>query len=149
MIFLVLVIPAHAQISAEEAFKKVFDVLTEKEIKLEGDLLPKLTSRAWESLSYINEAESYQPEDLQEAVPDYYHFTKDKVIIRLINQGNYNEYGVELELAYRLKEGYIEILDMKTGEMKDKWRLMYLDDNYMALDMGDLRVFFTHTANQE
>ncbi len=141
---------AGAQITAEEAIQKVFDILTLEEPQLQGDLQKNLTSGAWESLSYLNETnESYEPGDLQEAVPDYYHFMAEKVIIRLINQSNYNEYGMELEISYRLHKGHIELLDGKTKALKDRWEIMYLDANYLALDMGDLRVFFTHTPNQE
>ena len=34
-------------------------------------------------------------------------------------------------------------------EVKDRWQLLYLDENYLALKMDALRVFFAHTASQE
>ncbi|MDZ7848190.1 MAG: hypothetical protein U5L96_16365 [Owenweeksia sp.] len=89
-------------------------------------------------------------EDLREAVPDYYHFEEGLLTLKLINPENYNEYGATVQAPYRLvNEKRIVLLDPNTGEQKDKWDVIYLDANYLALDMGDLRVFFTHTTPQE
>jgi len=149
LLLLITTLTAKAQLTAEEALQKVFDVLTAEEASVEGNAKQKLTIGAWEALSYLNEAEEYAIEDLQEAVPDYYHFLEEEVIIRLINQENYNEYGLELKLAYRINKGNIELLDKTSKNVKDTWHIIYLDKNYLALDMGDIRVFFTHTPDQE
>ncbi|HBF21201.1 MAG TPA: hypothetical protein DDW81_13955, partial [Cryomorphaceae bacterium] len=82
------------------------------------------------------------------AVADYYNYQEDEVIIKLINPQDYNSYGMEVNVKYLLNKHNIELLTAQ-GAVKDSWQLLYLDHNYLALDMGDIRVFFTHTPAQE
>lgn len=134
----------------EQALLQVLEILAgKKETPLVERKTP-LKKGAWEALSYLEEKAGvdYTTEDLLEAVPDYYNFRENNVLIKLINPQNYNEYGLELELPYRVEEKTISLFD-KEGKVKDSWIVLYLDDNYMALDMGELRVFFTHTPAQE
>ncbi len=135
----------------QKALQKVLEVLTLEEPQLpdSAEVKTHLMNGAWESLSYLNEGGGdYQTDDLLEAVPDYYHFREGKVIIKLIDPNDYNQYGMEATVNYSLRND--EILLIKPGgEIKDRWQLLYLDGHYMALDMGDLRVFFTHTPAQE
>ncbi len=140
-------VQAQAQLKAEEALQKVFTTLSLQSPEIDGDTLTLLQNGAWEALSYL-ESTGGSREDLQEAVPDYYRFFKEKATIKLINPKNTNEYGMEIEVAYRVnKAAEIELL--KNGAVQQRWQILYLDQNYMALDMGALRVFFTHTPPQE
>ncbi|MGB0175534.1 MAG: hypothetical protein ACPF9D_00110 [Owenweeksia sp.] len=135
----------------EKALKKVLEVLTVKEPQLpDVTQLPGMLQKgAWEALSYINEgAGEYDTDDLLEAVPDYYNFGESEVIIKLIDPNDYNQYGIEVTVKYRVLSGKVELLNPQ-GELKSSWELLYLDKHYMALDMGELRVFFTHTPVQE
>ncbi len=127
--------------------EKVLDILTQKEsIKLEYD---KLNLGAWEALSYLDAKKAeYAEEDLLEAVPDYYHFLDSTVIVKLVNPNDYNDYGLQLELKYKILAKELILYDKK-GKEKDRWTFLYLDQNYLAMDMGGLRVFFTKTPVQE
>ena len=140
---------AKAQVTPEEAIRKVYETLTLEEPLLSGDTIKLLQSGAWESLSYINEADMANADMVSEAVPDYYHFLEKKAIVKLIDQQDVNAYGMELSVDYTLKSGDIYIMNTKTGEVLDRWQLLFLDENYMAMDMGEVRVFFTHTPPQE
>ncbi len=135
----------------EKALQRVLEVLTLKDPQLPelSEIAPALQKGAWEALSYINEgADEYATDDLLEAVPDYYNFREGNVIIKLIDPKDYNQYGIEVTVIYRVSKGNVELLT-PNGELKNSWTLLYLDGHYMALDMGDLRVFFTHTPVQE
>lgn len=131
-----------------KAMEQVYNVLSGKESNVQ-DVDKNLQRGAWEALSYIDESADMKMEQLSEAVPDYYNFKNGLLILKLINPQNYNEYGVELKVGYRINKSEIQLFDSKTGKVKDQWEIMYLDQNYMALDLGDLRVFFTHTPLQE
>lgn len=140
--------------TGEDAITKVFKVLSGAEKTIPGlDLRDSLLlNGAWESLAYIDAAASFQPsrEDLQEAVPDYYNFLSGGgFIFKLINPQNHNEYGYEGQLKYRWEGEDLVVLSADGLQVKDRWQLLYLDHSYLALRMGDLRVFFTHTPNQE
>lgn len=137
-----------------EAIAKVFRVLSlaEKSIPPAEQRDSLLQNDAWEALAYIDASARFKPteEDLREAVPDYYHFTAGRgLYFKLINPENYNEYGHEGKLSYRWDAQSLLVLSLDGRTVKDRWELLYLDSNYMALKMGDLRVFFTHTRPLE
>lgn len=133
--------------NTQDPTKKVLDILTEKEaVKIELD---KLKLGAWEALSYLEpRAAGNTSEDLLEAVPDYYNFSDSTVIIKLVNPNDYNDYGLQLELKFEIKGKQLILYDKK-GKEKDRWSFLYLDKNYLAMDMGEIRVFFTKTPPQE
>jgi hypothetical protein len=137
-----------AQATAEEALQKVYTTLSLQTPQIHGDTATLLQRGAWEALSYLEPASAQSVDDLQEAVPDYYHFYSSEVRIKLINPENSNEYGMDIQISYRISaDAKIQLL--KDGRIQQQWQLLYLDANYMALEMGDLRVFFTHTPLQE
>tara|TARA_R110000850_G_scaffold136812_2_gene257988 strand:- start:1105 stop:1569 length:465 start_codon:yes stop_codon:yes gene_type:complete len=134
----------------DKVIREVYEVLAGRRDYNRQELLKNLQRGAWEALSYVTDSDSIVMEDLSEAVPDYYRFREKEAIVKLINPSNYNEYGLEATIPYKVTaEGEIELIDTKTGGVKEKWKIIYLDANYLALDMGELRVFFTHTPVQE
>ena len=154
LLFILISCSLSAQDStAEAAINKVYRVLSgeESRVPAAADRISLLQIAAWEALAYIDRARVLKPsrEDLREAVPDYYHFKKDRVIFKLIDQKDYNLYGFEGSLPYRWEGEYVVILSADGKEEKDRWKLLYLDTNYMALQMGHLSVFFTHSPKQE
>ncbi len=135
--------------ATEKARQQVFEALTVADAVLEKPD-ENLTRGAWEALSYLEESDSLKLEDIQEAVPDYYNFSKGVLDLRLIDPQNKTEYGLEVKVPFRLtSSGAIELLDEETMAVKKQWQILYLDGNYLAMDMGDLRVFFVHTPRKE
>lgn len=134
-------------LTADKALQKVFDVLSGDERSVVDTPQKFLQKGAWEALAYIEEAAGLKKENIAEAVPDYYHFYDKEVLLKLIDPEDYNQYGQEMRVDYAVKEK--KILLLKDGKQMDSWDILYLDKSYMALDMGELRVFFTHTAPQE
>lgn len=144
-----MAVSAQAQVTADEAIKKVYETLSLKQSNLSGDTLQLLKNGAWEALAYLNETDLDSANKVSEAVPDYYNFRESNAVIKLIDQKDINVYGMELEVAYTVKKGTLYIQKPKTGEVLDTWHIMFLDENYMCMDMGDVRVFFTHSRPQE
>lgn len=137
-------------LNPEEVIQQVYNILAGTDTSAANPDIALLGKGAWEALSYLEENAGMGIETLNEAVPDYYHFKPNVLILKLIDTQNQNEYGMELEVQYRLTDDLIvELLDPKTRKVKDRWKIMYLDENYLALDMGDLRLFFTHTPDLE
>lgn len=131
----------------ENALQKVIEILTSKKPFVNSTF--QLTSGAWEALSYIEEGKiEYNKDDLLEAVPDYYSFEKNSATIKFVNPNNVEEYGTKFTVNYRVEGAKIILLDNENKE-RDSWTILYLDNNYLALDMGELRVFFTKTAKKE
>lgn len=157
-IFLGFLLVAHQNANAQkndsapdpgEVIREVYEVLAGKRPAPTENLEANLKKGAWEALSYLEEQSKMEIEDLREAVPDYYRFFENEVLLKLINPENYNEYGTQVRVTYRVSaKNQILLLD-KEGKVKEEWKVIYLDKNYLALDMGGLRVFFTHTRIQE
>lgn len=140
---------AQSDIKAEDALQKVFNVLSgEEKSNCQAQCDSLLNIGAWEALAYLDLASSFSLsiEDLKEAVPDYYQFKEGKLYFKLINPENHNEYGYAGQLQYNWDAQSLTVLNPKTGAIKDKWKVLYLDENYLALQMDDLRVFLSHTA---
>jgi hypothetical protein len=141
-----------SSLSADEAIAKVYAVLTgsEKSIPSDHQNIEKLLSRApWEALAYLPVGIEPDTNDLQQAVPDYYRFRDGTLLLRLIDPKNQNQFGMSTEVGYKLKDQDIVIIDPSTGGEADRWQIIYLDKNYLALDMLEFRIFFTRTAPQE
>lgn len=139
--------------SAEEAMAKVLAVLSGAERNVPETPQELLSAGAWEALAYLEQAslqDSLGSDDLREAVPDYYRFRpQGQVILKLIDPADHNRYGVEMTLRYAIEGNELVIMEAQSGVERDRWHLLYLDAYYLALDLGDLRLFFTRTRNQE
>jgi len=134
-----------AQLDPEAVREKVITALRSSHIPTKADS-SYLVAGAWEALAYLEDTSS---ENLYQAVPDYYSFKNDQLLLKLINPQNKNEYGVEIEVRYELVNNTLLLFDKETGEVKSSWKLLYLDNNYLAMEMDGLFVFFTHTPLQE
>lgn len=153
-IFILIGLSAFGQeMTGDEAIAKVYRVLSlqEKSIPQEAKRDTLLRGGPWEALAYIDASRTFQPteEDLNEAVPDYYRFSAQGLLFKLIHPEDHNQYGYEGQLQYRWEGKTLVVLSKDGKTVKDRWELLYLDANYLALKMGDLRVFFTHTRPQE
>lgn len=132
----------------EKALEQVYEFLTQEAHAIDSaHTLIQLS--AWEALAYLEDIKDPQPDDLREAVADYYNFKGNTMVIKLIDPET-NEYGVELTTPFRISENRrVLLIDSSTGSVRDEWTIIALDKNYLALDMGELKVFFTHTPAQE
>lgn len=132
----------------DKVLRQVYEFLTQEPQPIDSAYsLIKLS--AWEALAYLESGEDQQVGDLREAVPDYYNFKGNNLMIKLIDPET-NEYGVELSTPFRIADNSrVLLIDGNTGSVRDEWRIIGLDRNYLALDMGELKVFFTHTPAQE
>jgi len=138
-----------SEVESEDALQKVFNVLSgEEKSNCETKCDSLLKIGAWEALAYLDLGSSFSLslEDLKEAVPDYYQFKNGQLFFKLINPENHNEYGYTGQLQYNWEAQSINVLNPKTKAVKDKWKVLYLDENYLALEMGELRVFLSHVA---
>lgn len=133
------------QLDPEAVRQKVLKALKEKRVPTSRDS-SYLVAGAWEALAYLEDTTT---ENLFQAVPDYYSFKNGKLLLKLINPQNKNEYGVEIEVNYKLLNNKLLLFDTNTGELKSTWKLLYLDKNYLGMEMDGLFVFFTHTPLQE
>lgn len=132
--------------TAIKAREHMFSVLTIAEGVFIEDLKINIERSPWEALAYMEEGQMLSIDDLQEAVPDYYYFKNNLLQLKLIDPQNAGEFGTELSVAYDLGSGdVISLINPNSYQVKDSWKILYLDKNYLALDMGDVRVFFIHT----
>jgi len=152
-IFLLITSRSTAQtdsLTPAKALATVHKILTEpSKPPLSKDLHTLLERGAWEALAYVGEDSDMSETDVQEAVPDYYRFKNGVLLLKLIDPENSQRYARKFEVPYRWKRPDIHLLDTSSGTTRDRWEIRYLSSEYLALDMGELRIFFTHTAPQE
>lgn len=105
----------------------------------------------WEALAYMEEGRMLSTSDINEAVPDYYYFQNNNLLqLKLIDAKYPEAFGTELAVPYQIKDNNtILLINPKDRKIEDTWDILYLDENYLALDMGDIRVFFIHAPIKE
>lgn len=132
--------------AAKEGREHMFNVLTAEVPDQLGNVLYNLEKSPWEALAYLEESNAHTINDLREAVPDYYHFAGGILDVKLRNPDDAADYSTEMKLGYSLGNDY-KIVLRKPGTLRSdlSWQILYLDKNYLALDMGEVRVFFIHT----
>ena len=129
--------------------EQVFQFLTQAPTQVSG-AARLLKASAWEALAYLESSRDTTADMLNQAVPDYYNFQESTLIIKLIDPDNVNDYGVTINTPYRIqKDRSVVLFDPETGRINKEWRIIGLDEHYLALDMGDIKVFFTHIPEQE
>lgn len=149
IILIALRAPAQEEPDADQVIKQVYEFLTQPPQPV-AEASSLIQPSAWEALAYLQSGDNPALADLQQAVPDYYNFTDSTLVLKLINPEDNNEYGVEIQTPYRIADNSrILLLDAKDGSVRDEWLIIGLDENYLALDMGEIKVFFTHTPAQE
>lgn len=143
--FLGLTIQAQAD-AATKAREHMFKALTVADGIYIEDVNKNISHSPWEALAYMEEGSMSSLDDLNEAVPDYYHFQNNLLQLKLIDAQNSGGFGKELIIPFKINGGEtILLINPKSNRVEDSWDILYLDNNYLALDMGDIRVFFIHT----
>ncbi|WP_417600132.1 hypothetical protein [Owenweeksia hongkongensis] len=137
--------------AATKAREHMFRALTVADGIFIKDLETNISHFPWEALAYMEEGSMLSMDDLNEAVPDYYYFQDNNLLqLKLIDAKNPEGFGTDLTIPYRIDGGVtILLINPKANKVEDSWDILYLDKNYLALDMGDIRVFFIHTIIKE
>ena len=136
--------------AASKAREHMFKVLTAADGVFIEDVVENMERAPWEALAYMEEDKMLSAEDLQEAVPDYYRFKNNLLQLKLVDPKNLGSFGTQVTIPYKVdNDETILLLNPRNDEVKDSWDVLYLDKNYLALDMGDVRLFFIHTTIKE
>lgn len=136
--------------AATKAKEHMFSALTGAEGVVIENLETNLYHGPWEALAYVEEDAMSSMEDIQEAVPDYYHFDNGLLHLKLVDPENLSEFGTVMDIPYKLENAKSIVLINPRSKREDGgWDILYLDRNYLALDMGEIRVFFIHSTLKE
>lgn len=134
-----------AQPTSEEPAKLVLELLAADSTQWPENAKALLSEQSWESLAYWDPGTPRKIEQLFEAVPDVYRFEQDAFRVRFFQAPKGREL---IQGKYRLEdETWIVFTDGSGGRELDRWKLLYLDRNYLAVDMDGLRVFFVPPDN--
>lgn len=135
----------YGQESVEDPARMVLGLLNDSTTSIIKDAEALLTAHSWESLAYWDSGSPSERENLFEAVPDVYHFEGGKFDLILYQQDAPS--GKKIKGHYRLDGNQLMLLDQNGFEVLDRWRIHYLDQHYLAVDMEGLRVFFVAPDN--
>jgi hypothetical protein len=146
--FISLVSRAQDNNDPNSPLRQVYEFLTQNPQPVDS-AFDLIQLSAWEALAYLEVIENMQTGDLREAVPDYYHFKGNTLTIKLMDPET-NEYGVEFITPFRIVDNSrILLIDGNSGSVRDEWSIIGMDRHYLALHMGELKVFFIHTPARE
>ncbi len=140
-----------AQINpAQQALNQVTKVLSGTAYFDTTQIHTLLQAQPWEALAYVHKGDSIISENLEEAVPDYYHFSNDSILhIKLVDQSNAPNFQNTITVKYKLNAQLeIELIKPNLAAPKIVWTIIYIDENYFALDFGDVRMFMNTTFEQ-
>jgi hypothetical protein len=137
--------PSLLRAQIEDPAQVVLDILSEahsSDNPLEFDFLK---GRSWEMLAYWNPESPATKDELFEAVPDVYRFENGKLKGRVLT--DLNSDPIVISGHYSRSGNTLTLFKESGGMAADKWVILYLDEKYLALDMGDLRVFLVPPDN--
>lgn len=129
-----------AQPDKKEPALLVLQLLANDSADIKANSIKWLDGQSWESLAYWDPGTPKKTDHLFEAVPDVYRFEDGRFKVRFYRQ---DEGPANASGTFRI-EGLKWIVFIDSGSRKelDRWKLLYLDQHYMAVDMDGLRVFF-------
>lgn len=134
-----------AQEAQEEPAQVVLNLLSGK-VPLNRDSIETcLKAHSWESLAYWDSGLELSKSNLFEAVPDVYRFDDTGFQLLLFSEDPANRQPIKG--GYVIKEDQLEFVKKRTNEVIDTWTILYVDRNYLAVDMDGLRVFLVPPDN--
>jgi hypothetical protein len=127
----------------------VVSLMSGKPVALPANARQVLEALPWEALAYADTAtlanvQGIEAERLQEAVPDVYQFSAGILSLTPYQQESSSNSSGPIEVYYRQIDRYIVLSASPNGEEIDRWSVHYLDENYLILDFGELRLFLSH-----
>lgn len=129
-----------AQSQQMDSQQFVLNALLLENASINGDVHFLLMKKPWEAIAYIDSAAANSV--LKEAVPDEYTFDKDKLTI-VLSSSQEGSSRNEQDLNYCLESNSIVIYkDSKALNLV--WQIIYLDSDYLVLDIDGLRLFLIH-----
>jgi|GEM_PF-2054801 len=128
----------------EQPIDKVLKVLSSPSSAMPEKAISILESHSWEAIAYWDPGTEAIVTNLFEAVPDVYRFDRGNFKIFLQTQGGKPQ---TVNGKYTLFGSEIQLFKKDQNEIIDRWKVLFLSNEYLALDMGDLHVFFVLPDN--
>jgi len=123
---------------------RVLKVLSSPATQLPKNAISILEGHSWEAIAYWDPGTEAIGENLFESVPDVYYFNSGTFKIFLQTQGGNPQ---RINGQYTLFGSEIQIFKKEEKEIIDRWHILYLSSEYLALDLGDMHVFFVLPDN--
>lgn len=137
---------AQAQHDPDSVIKIVWNALSAEETYIEESEESLLVDCDWEALSYWDTKSPKNMSNMFEAVGDVYRFNKDgSFLLRLIDPSNPKTFGLEVKGSY-VRKAEIISLTSEAGKLQH-WQIVFLDQNYLILEIDGLRIFFTKSIS--
>jgi hypothetical protein len=128
----------------DQPIDKVLHVLSSPATPLPENAIAILESHSWEALAYWDPESEPDITNVYEAVPDVYRFDNGTVKMNLQSQGGQPR---TINGLYSLFGSEIQLYKKGGSEIADRWKILYLSAEYLALDLGDIHVFFALPDN--
>ncbi len=124
---------------------QVFNALTGKAVNVPANTDKLLLGHEWEALAYWDTKTPAEPEYMQEAVGDIYQFIAKSFTIKAVNPEDPASYLPAITGTF-IRTGNALVLTSQSGKNL-AIGIIFLDDNYLILEMDGLRIFFTKTRS--
>jgi hypothetical protein len=133
------------ELNPDSVVFKVLDALTAEPLALPNNLDELLIGPEWEALAYWEIGQPKQLEYLNEAVGDIYQFQPTSFVIKLIDPNNPRTYLQAITGQFARKERRIVLTSSSGKELN--LDIIFIDKNYLVLEMDGLRLFFTQSRS--
>jgi hypothetical protein len=145
-IFMLLGLSIHAQQhNPDSVVFQVLDALTADPVPLPANIDDLLIGPEWEALAYWEIGQPKQLESLNEAVGDIYQFQPTSFVIKLVDPGNPRSYLQAITGKFKRTERRIVLTSANGKELV--LDVMFVDGNYLVVEMDGLRLFFTQSRS--
>ncbi len=131
--------------NSDSVLQLVYKTLTlpaDSSLKVKSD---HLESTDWEALAYIDISGLYDESKMQEAVGDVYRFKEGRFAIKMVDQKDPSKFGLLVNGDFKIESNVLVLSKKENPDFKIELTVIYLDENYLVIDMDSLRIFLTHT----
>lgn len=109
-------------------------------------ILPNhLEAADWEALAYLDIMGPYDESKMQEAVGDVYRFKEGRFAIKMVDQKDPSKFGLLVNGEYKIVKNTLILSKENSPSFSMEIGVIYLDENYLVIDIDSLRIFLTHT----
>ena len=137
----ILSISAKAQDSIVQV---VFNALTVETPNVEKPVLELLADHNWEALAYWDTEVEKSKDFMFEAVGDVYVFKANHDFeLHFKDPNDGNAFGLNIKGTFKVVGNNIELLSNKNKTLI--WKIIWLDQNYLILEVDGLRIFYTQS----
>lgn len=146
LVLFLLTIASLTSFAQDSIVQLVFNAITVEAPKVEKPAKELLVNHQWEALAYWDVKTDKKLDQMFEAVGDVYTFKPDNSFeLNLIDPNDGAKFGLKIKGSYIINNNSIELISSKNKKLI--WTMVWLDKNYLILEIDGMRIFYTQSKS--